>query len=72
MRTRKLYKAAKDLVQGFVENGFVEVLEKFATKGVDKFLMDSIKGLLNKWKDYLIPKAQAILRLIVSRDPVCY
>lgn len=70
MRTRKLYKAAREYVQGLLENEFVEGFKEFVKKALDKLLMDGTKGAINRWKDYLIPKAQAILRLIVSRDPV--
>ena len=36
----------------------------FANKALNKRAMDGV------WKDYLVPKAQQVLRLIVSRDPV--
>ena len=31
--------------------------------------MDGLRGV---WEDYLVPKVQSILRLIISRDPVGY
>ena len=60
-RARKLYKAAKDFVKDSLENEFVEGFKQYATKTLDKYLMDGIKGFLKKWKDYLVPKAQAAL-----------
>ena len=61
--TRKLYKAAK----GFAEqNEFIEAVKYFVTKAINR----KSRALLKAWKDYLVPKEQAILRLIVSRDPV--
>ena len=69
MRTKKFYKAARDYVQQLLENEHIEGLKHFATKALDKVVMDGIRGV---WKDYLVPKVQSILRLIISRDPVGY
>ena len=65
VRTKKFYKAARDYVQELLENEHIEGLKHFATKALDKVVM-------GVWKDYLDPKVQSILRLIVSRDPVGY
>ena len=64
--TKKLYKAAKDYVERLLENELIEGAKYFATKAID----NESKALLKAWKDYLVPKVQEILRLIVSRDPV--
>ena len=69
MRTKKFYKAARDYIQELLENEHIEGLKHFATKALDKAVMDGIRGV---WKDYLVPKVQSILRLIISRDPVGY
>ena len=69
MRTKKFYKAARDYVQELLENEHIEGLKHFATKALDKAVMDGVSGV---WKDYLVPKVQSILRLIISRDPVSY
>ena len=72
MRAKKFYKAARDYVQDLLENDILEGLKVFATKAIDKLVMDGIKDTIRNWKDYLIPKVEAILRLIVSRDPVSW
>lgn len=69
MRTKKFYKAARDYVQELLENEHIEGLKHFATKALDKAVMDGVSGV---WKDYFVPKVQSILRLIISRDPVSY
>ena len=69
MRTKKFYKAAQDYVQELLENEHIEGLKHFATKALNKALMDGLRGV---WEDYLVPKVQSILRLIISRDPVGY
>ena len=68
MKTKKFYKAAQDYVQELLENEHIEGLKHFAMKALDKAVMDG----LGVWKDYLVPKVQSILRLIISRDPVSY
>ena len=65
MRTKKFYKAARDYVKELLENENIEGLKHFTKKASDKVG----KGV---WKDYLVPKLQSVLRLIVSRDPVGY
>jgi hypothetical protein len=67
MRTKKFYKAARAYVQELLENEHIEGLKHFATKALNKAIMDGIRGV---WKEYLVPKVQSILRLIISRDPV--
>ena len=64
--TKKLYKAAKDYVERLLENEFIEGAKHLATKAIDS----ASKALFKAWKDYLVPKVQEILRLIISRDPV--
>ena len=65
MRTKEFYKVAREYVQELLENEHIEGLKHFATKALDKAVM-------GVWKDYLVPKVQSILRLIISRDPVGY
>lgn len=69
MRTKKFYKTAREYVKELLENEHIEGLKHFATKALDKASMDGVRRV---WKDYLVPKAQSILRLIISRDPVGY
>ena len=65
MKTKKLYKAAKDSIEDLLDNDFIEGANFFGKKALKKKIMDRV------WKDYFVPKLQQILRLIVSRDPVC-
>lgn len=46
----------------------MEAAKTFATKHIE----NTIKSLTKAWKDYLDPKIEEILRLIISRDPVYY
>ena len=64
-KTKKLYKAAKDSIEGLLDNDLIEGVNFFGKKALNKAIMDGV------WKDYFVPKLQQILRLIVSRDPVC-
>ena len=68
--TKKLYKAAKDYVERLLKNELIESLrvKDIVTKAINK----ESRALLKAWKDYLVPKIQTILKLIVSRDPVSF
>ena len=67
---RNLYKNAKDFVQDLLENDFIEGGNFFGTKALKKVLKDAFGP--GVWKDYLTNKVEQLLRLIISRDPVCH
>ena len=68
-RTKKLYNTAKDYVAELLEDEFIEGGHFFSNKALQKILKDAFGP--GVWRDYLTPKVQQLLRLIISRDPVC-